>query len=283
MKRKLETETNSSEDTYNHDCDNEQEEEEEETQQESFQALDVDIQKLQNVASEEKNTKNDIKPITLIDLSSDDSETVEITTKEKGQPEETKEEEIRQESVADSIRDIDDVLQLGYKLLRKNQLFVWKFFIQDMMTGNKVIQTLTKQRHLIIAFTFASTASLDILKDTIKHEICHILVGQEEKHNLRWQEKAKELKCNANIGCRFDLSRSISQRNTHNKNMTNTRQKQENHTQPLGVTSTLYKFTQGCSNGCWSKKLTRRPAGFANDLFKFHCNQCRAFIEIKPI
>ncbi len=174
----------------------------------------------------------------------------------------------------DEIRDVSETLKLGYHHLREAKLITWKFFIQDLITGNKVIQSISKQKQVIISFTFASTAALHVLEDTIKHEIAHILVGEQEKHNEKWRQMALRLNCNPNISCRIFL------RVNANNNDYNNSQKSEiiKTEQPI-----RYKFRQYCLNGCWSKQLTRRPAGFANDLFKFSCNQCKAPIIIEAL
>ncbi len=165
----------------------------------------------------------------------------------------------------DQIRDVDETFRIGYQYLREQKLFNWKFFIQDSMTGNKVIHSILKQRQLIISFTFASSAVLHVLEDTIKHEIAHILVGVNEKHNEKWRQTALTLNCNPNISCRlFSPVKNV--------------EKVESMQQPV-----RYKFRQYCANGCWSKKLTRRPAGFSHDLLKFHCIQCKAPVSIEPL
>lgn len=64
----------------------------------------------------------------------------------------------------------------------------------------------TKDGHIAITSHYIGTKMFDCLLDTIRHEICHILVGPGQGHNSVWQEACKIIGCNpkAKSAIKFD-------------------------------------------------------------------------------
>ena len=80
-------------------------------------------------------------------------------------------------------------------LLHKHKLSEWRFCFDNAKRRGGSCRF--SDRLITMSEQFCLKADLELIEDTILHEIAHALVGPDHQHDAVWQAKAREIGCSA--------------------------------------------------------------------------------------
>jgi len=97
---------------------------------------------------------------------------------------------------------LQEAQELAIQLMKKHNLLNcgWKFKFDSakrrLGSCSDWSSTITLSKDIVLV------NDIDVIKNTILHEIAHALVGCRQGHNEIWKRKALEIGCNGNRVCR---------------------------------------------------------------------------------